>query len=176
MSPSRKPIYGQITAYLCLLTFKSYSDTENLRREPPVTACPPDTAYSSGAVVSLQYETKEKLPFSGFYGNSTQEHFFLAIYGSPDIAVNLMKESLRMTNSERRCSSEAMGSGGVNVLSPSMNKSSIVGGKTCQLMTRPTALSCLHTKCILHLYILTLMLPPVWNLGDNPSLYPRIYQ
>lgn len=45
-----------------------------------------------------QSETKEKLPFSGFYGNSTQEHFFLAIYGSPDSAMNLVRE----TQSESR--------------------------------------------------------------------------
>lgn len=38
------------------------------------------------------FDTKEKLPFSGFYGNSAQEDF-LAIYGFLDSAVNLMKES-----------------------------------------------------------------------------------
>lgn len=68
-----------------------------------------------------QSETKEKLPFSGFYGNSAQDHFFLAIYGSLDSAMSLMRESFRIepvSCSGREHSDGAQGRVEVNELAP----------------------------------------------------------
>lgn len=84
-----------------------------------------------------RYETKGKLLLvlllSGFYGNSTQEHFFGYLW-VPWHCSESYERVIEMTDPGRRCSNEAVGSGGVSGPSQEERQLSILEtGQSCYM-------------------------------------------